>query len=162
MPDAKIPPRHCEEAMPTKQSINIPVRQTPRESGWSAERRAKHAAAIRNWKPWAKSTGPRTKPGKAASSRNALKHGGRAAPARALDKALREQRHFIRAALQCALMKKQNPANELLDLVQKRLASWGADINRRLLKTCEDDIRDIDRHKLDRLWTSGTLSQQYV
>lgn len=42
-------------------------------AAWTPERRAKQAAAIRRWKPWNKSTGPRTKEGKARSSRNADK-----------------------------------------------------------------------------------------
>lgn len=52
-----------------------PTRKT---SGWSPERRARHAQAIRRWAPWANSTGPRTRAGKARSSRNAYKHGRRA------------------------------------------------------------------------------------
>jgi hypothetical protein len=42
-------------------------------AAWTPERRAKQAEAIRNWQPWNKSTGPRTKEGKARSSRNADK-----------------------------------------------------------------------------------------
>ena len=42
-------------------------------SSWTPERRAKQAEAIRRWQPWNKSTGPRTKEGKARSSRNADK-----------------------------------------------------------------------------------------
>jgi hypothetical protein len=44
-----------------------------RRSGWTPERRAKQAEAIRRWQPWDKSTGPRTEEGKARSSRNADK-----------------------------------------------------------------------------------------
>ena len=44
-----------------------------RKSGWSKERRAKQAEAIRRWQPWNKSTGPRTEQGKAKSARNADK-----------------------------------------------------------------------------------------
>ena len=40
-------------------------------SSWTPERRAKQAEAIRLWQPWNESTGPRTKDGKARSSRNA-------------------------------------------------------------------------------------------
>ena len=43
--------------------------------GWTPERRAKQAEAIKRWKPWEKSTGPRTEEGKRASSGNALVHG---------------------------------------------------------------------------------------
>jgi hypothetical protein len=59
-----------------KGSISHPT-NNKRKSGWSAERRAAHAAAMRQWKPWEKSTGPRTKAGKMKSSQNALKHGKR-------------------------------------------------------------------------------------
>lgn len=41
-------------------------------SAWTPERRARHAEAIRRWKPWEKSTGPRSAAGKARSSRNAM------------------------------------------------------------------------------------------
>lgn len=45
-------------------------------NGWSWERRQQQAAAIRRWKPWARSTGPKTEDGKRSVSRNAWKHGG--------------------------------------------------------------------------------------
>lgn len=44
-------------------------------NGWTPERRARQAALIHNWKPWARSTGPKTEEGKIASSMNANKHG---------------------------------------------------------------------------------------
>jgi hypothetical protein len=40
---------------------------------WTPEARAKQAALCRRHRPWAKSTGPRSAAGKAASSRNARK-----------------------------------------------------------------------------------------
>lgn len=42
-------------------------------TGWTAERRERQAQLIRTWRPWEKSTGPRTHQGKATSSRNADK-----------------------------------------------------------------------------------------
>jgi hypothetical protein len=39
--------------------------------GWSPARRARQAEAIRRWRPWVQSTGPRTAEGRAISSRNA-------------------------------------------------------------------------------------------
>lgn len=42
-------------------------------SAWTPERRAAQAERIRQTKPWAASTGPRTAEGKASSSRNAFK-----------------------------------------------------------------------------------------
>lgn len=45
--------------------------------GWTPERRARQAEAIRRWKPWESSTGPRTEAGKAVTRRNASKGGVR-------------------------------------------------------------------------------------
>ncbi len=46
---------------------------------WTEERKAKMRLQIQHWKPWEKSTGPKTQAGKAVSSRNSLKHGAFAA-----------------------------------------------------------------------------------
>ena len=46
-------------------------------NGWTPERRARQAELIRNWKPWARSTGPRTAVGKSRVSQNAFKGGMR-------------------------------------------------------------------------------------
>ena len=40
-------------------------------SGWSDERRVRQRQAIQRWRPWEKSTGPRTHEGKGRSSQNA-------------------------------------------------------------------------------------------
>lgn len=40
-------------------------------NGWTPEHRARQAALIRTWKPWARSTGPRTAEGKAQAATNA-------------------------------------------------------------------------------------------
>lgn len=66
-------------------------------NGWTDERRAKQAEAIQRWKPWERSTGPKTEGGKAASSRNAFK--GRLsarAMLRELGRLLREQREVLK------------------------------------------------------------------
>lgn len=47
-------------------------------NGWTPERRARQAELIRQWKPWAKSTGPRSHDGKERVSRNAWTGGHRA------------------------------------------------------------------------------------
>lgn len=40
-------------------------------NGWSTERRERQRQAIQRWKPWERSTGPRSTDGKLVSSRNA-------------------------------------------------------------------------------------------
>ena len=42
-------------------------------NGWTPERRARQAELIRKWKPWEKSTGPKTDEGRAVVSRNYLR-----------------------------------------------------------------------------------------
>lgn len=46
-------------------------------NGWTKERRARQAEMIRNWQPWAKSTGPRSAEGKERVARNAWRGGHR-------------------------------------------------------------------------------------
>lgn len=41
--------------------------------GWTPERRAEQAALVLTWRPWERSTGPKTEAGKARSSSNADK-----------------------------------------------------------------------------------------
>ena len=64
--------------------------------GWTSERRAKQSAAIRQWRPWERSTGPRTAAGKARVARNAYKGGGQKEALRTLARLLRELRREAR------------------------------------------------------------------
>jgi hypothetical protein len=41
---------------------------------WTTEQKARQAALIRTWAPWAQSTGPKTPKGKAVSSKNAVNY----------------------------------------------------------------------------------------
>lgn len=66
-------------------------------AAWTPERRAKQAEAIRRWKPWNKSTGPRSPEGKAQSSRNADR-GIAAMEARMLEARLQVRSLFIAEA----------------------------------------------------------------
>jgi len=68
-------------------------------NGWTPERRARQAAMIHNWRPWEKSTGPRSDEGKSRTARNGFKGGHRGTLrelARMLNEALREQRDTLR------------------------------------------------------------------
>lgn len=56
---------------------------------WTPERRARQAEAIRSWKPWEKTTGPRTEKGKQKVARNPFK-GGLRGEMRSVAKLLRE------------------------------------------------------------------------
>ena len=53
-------------------------------NGWTLERRARQAELIRQWRPWEKSTGPRTDAGKEAVSRKCLQGRHLATAARAV------------------------------------------------------------------------------
>jgi len=68
---------------------------------WTPECRKKQSEAKRRWKPWEKSTGPKTEKGKGRSSQNALKHGMRSAEMRKVESEL-----ALLAALQRALRDK--------------------------------------------------------
>ena len=56
----------------------------------TAEHRRRQAELVLQWKPWERSTGPRSPKGKAVASRNALSHGGRSKDAIAELKHLRK------------------------------------------------------------------------
>lgn len=84
------------------------------KTGWTDERRAKHAAAIRRWKPWAKSTGPRTVAGKARAAQNAYKHGQRGVGARLLNEAVAAQNTCLHIARAYGAYRKFSGTNELL------------------------------------------------
>ena len=42
-------------------------------NGWTSERRARQAKLIKRWRPWEKSTGPRSAEGKRRTSQNGFK-----------------------------------------------------------------------------------------
>ena len=58
-------------------------------NGWSLERRKRQSALIRTWRPWERSTGPRTTSGKDRAKMNRYQ-GGRRAELRAVRLALLE------------------------------------------------------------------------
>lgn len=84
----------------------------PQSKGWTPERRAKHAAAIRRWKPWTKSTGPRTAAGKARATQNATKPHN--SPDRIVRAALRTHARYLTDLNRYLGLKKNPVQNELL------------------------------------------------
>jgi hypothetical protein len=64
---------------------------------WSEERRQKQREIINRNKPWEKSTGPRTRKGKARASLNAIKNGLHSRSGREIRKLLFHNREFLKA-----------------------------------------------------------------
>lgn len=104
---------------------------------WTIEQREKQRALMLRLKPWTRSTGPRADAGKARSSRNALKHGGRSAPARQLIDALAAHARY-RRALACGLKK---PSNELLSGPARPASQHGADVLVGLVRAVDQWLR---------------------
>ena len=63
-------------------------------NGWTLERRARQTELIQKWRPWDKSTGPKTPEGKAKVAQNAYK-GGTWRVLRELVRAMRDQRKHL-------------------------------------------------------------------
>jgi hypothetical protein len=61
---------------------------------WTSERKARQAELIMTWRPWERSTGPRTEEGKATVARYAWK-GGHRQELRELSRTLRQQRDAL-------------------------------------------------------------------
>jgi hypothetical protein len=59
---------------------------------WPQSRRAKQRKAIYSWRPWERSTGPKSEAGKQVVASNALKHGMRS-------QAMRDERRSLRRVL---------------------------------------------------------------
>lgn len=74
-------------------------------NGWTLERRARQAELIRTWRPWQRSTGPRTDEGKARAARNAWR-GGERAMLRELFHALTQHRKTRNSAISSTLGKR--------------------------------------------------------
>ena len=70
-----------------KNKAGIPARDRP-------ARRARQSVLIHQWKPWERSTGPRTSEGKARAATNAYM-GGERPLMRALAKVMRRQRETL-------------------------------------------------------------------
>ena len=64
-------------------------------NGWTPERRARQAALIRTWRPWAQSTGPRTAEGKAQAAANARAFHGWTPELRAMREDIRAHGRYV-------------------------------------------------------------------
>lgn len=65
-------------------------------SGWTPERKARQAELMRHWKPWERSTGPKTEAGKEVSKMNGWKHGRRSSETIELDRTLSSMTRQLR------------------------------------------------------------------
>ncbi|MCC7305630.1 MAG: hypothetical protein IT558_05150, partial [Alphaproteobacteria bacterium] len=79
-----------------------------RNTGWTPERRARHAEAIRRWKPWEKSTGPKTARGKARVRWNAVKHNNRGREIQDIYEYVRVSRAYLRKINEEIRFRRQN------------------------------------------------------
>ncbi len=119
-------------------------------NGWTEERRRKQAEAIKQWQPWAKSTGPKTKTGKERASLNALKTGDHSLVMARWRDVLKINAEFLvqieqavafedkRYALECKLVE-----NELLD---KRLKEMTLGCQNPLIQERTNGLSDSHNH----------------
>lgn len=98
-----------------------PAQTENRSARWTPERRAKQAASIRLWAPWAQSTGPRTKAGKRRASKNATKH----TPHKLMKSALSAQRRYLTDVNRYLALKEKIRPNELLRKRHRSLRKRG-------------------------------------
>ena len=93
-----------------------------RSTGWTKKRRAQQAKAIRRWRPWENSTGPRSEAGKRRSSRNAYR-GGIRQYLITLRAALRLESWAVRELLEQAEpcnLKSETPINKPADAMSSQ------------------------------------------
>lgn len=71
--------------------------------GWPPQRRLRQAENCRRTQPWKKSTGPKTRAGKARMKENPLRHGLRSAEGVEWRRLMAAQRLFIKRVLAARL-----------------------------------------------------------
>ena len=105
---------HAMPQTAAKRTAAPPTPTKPRKSGWTPERRARQAARIRIWAPWAQSTGPRTLAGKKRSAQNAAKPALKRDPGRRMERALRDHGRYLTELNKYITLEKIPVKNELL------------------------------------------------
>lgn len=65
-------------------------------SGWADERRKRQSELIRTWKPWEKSTGPKSAQGKMKAAKNSYKTGEYCHETHEVRRYLADQNRFLR------------------------------------------------------------------
>ena len=66
---------------------------------WTPEQRKRQSELIQRWKPWEKSTGPKSKDGKRTSAMRGLKTGEHTAEMRELRKMLAKNNQLLRSLM---------------------------------------------------------------
>ena len=94
-----------------------------RKSGWTLERRERQRRAIERWRPWDKSTGPRTDEGKARSSQNAC----RGREFREVEKYMRLL--SLRRERDAAALDGKSPSPERLSWLMQQIAALEATLD---------------------------------
>lgn len=110
--------------------------QTPQSKGWSPARRAAQAEAIRRWRPWANSTGPKTAAGKARVAQNAAKLSRLERPAdpdKRMKRALRNHERYLVDLNRFLSLRKKFGENKLLKLCEKHLQKQGRKAHKDLM-----------------------------
>lgn len=98
---------------PRSSQNKLVERRVPRRSGWTEERRAAAAAAIKKWEPWKRSTGPTTPEGKARSAQNLRPSAARRSEWLFRRHARQEQSRIRRAQWESGLVKRAAARNRL-------------------------------------------------
>ena len=90
---------------PENELLSAGAELMKKRSGWTPERKARQAEAIRRWAPWTRSSGPRTTAGKAVSARNAVMSPERLKTHLLLLRVHRELAHIHRAFRESDLLR---------------------------------------------------------
>lgn len=115
---------------------------------WTPEQRAEQSRKLRERKIWQSSTGPRTAEGKAISSQNGLKHGGRSRHRSAFNAVLRKFAEM--AKIYTFLNHRKNKmflTTELIDHLKREAVKMSEDLFLTYELLCMDRVLIDERLK---------------